>query len=160
MSEARHAVVIGGSIGGLCAARVLAERFDRVTVVDRDAFPDGAEYRKGVPQSRHPHALLDGGRRELERLFPGFERALLSAGAHELNPGMDFAMLQPDGWVRSRRGGERGAIRAALVVDASGRSTRVPGWLESMGLPPDRRCRRAPRFVTPSADEGSRGGCG
>ena len=37
----QRAVVIGGSIAGLCAARVLADYFDRVTVLDRDAYPAG-----------------------------------------------------------------------------------------------------------------------
>ncbi len=32
-----HAVVIGASIGGLCAARVLSEFFDRVTVNAEEA---------------------------------------------------------------------------------------------------------------------------
>ncbi len=54
MSRETRAVVIGGSIAGLCAGRVLAERFDRVTVLDRDQFPAGAQHRKGVPQSRTP----------------------------------------------------------------------------------------------------------
>ena len=38
-SESSHAVVIGGSIAGLLAARVLADHFDKVTIVERDAFP-------------------------------------------------------------------------------------------------------------------------
>ena len=44
------AVVIGASMAGLLAARVLADRFDQVTVLDRDDLPDGADSRKGVPQ--------------------------------------------------------------------------------------------------------------
>lgn len=31
-----HALVIGGSMAGLLAARVLANHFDRVTIVERD----------------------------------------------------------------------------------------------------------------------------
>ena len=192
MSAASSAVVIGGSIAGLCAGRVLAERFERVTVVDRDRFPKGADHRKGVPQSRHPHAMLDAGRRELDRLFPGFERLCLERGALELNPGLDMAMLGRNGWnprrhrpftllfasrvlfesvlrdlaaaipnlevfegteatrlLVEREGGLRATgvtlrdpdgeerrVPADLVVDASGRSTRAPGWLEALGLPP------------------------
>ena len=30
----RNAIVIGGSMAGLCAARVLSEFYDRVTVID------------------------------------------------------------------------------------------------------------------------------
>ena len=48
-----HAIVIGGSMAGLLAARVLAAHFDRVTILERDSFPEGPEFRKGVPQARH-----------------------------------------------------------------------------------------------------------
>ena len=54
----RHALVIGGSMGGLLAARVLTERFEQVTVLDRDAFPELPEHRSGVPQS--PVSKLPG----------------------------------------------------------------------------------------------------
>src|SRR5262245_21211966 len=57
-----HALVVGGSIAGLLAARVLADHFARVTVVERDRFPDGPAFRAGVPQSRHVHGLLGRGR--------------------------------------------------------------------------------------------------
>ena len=67
-----HAVVIGGSLAGLSAGRVLSNYFDRVTVIDRDAYPEGAVERPGVPQSRHVHALLARGRQELDTMFPGF----------------------------------------------------------------------------------------
>ena len=53
-----HALVIGGSMAGLFAARVLSERFGRVTIVERDSFPEGPQFRKGVPQSRHLHAFM------------------------------------------------------------------------------------------------------
>ena len=47
-----RAVVIGGSMGGLVAARVLADAYERVTVLDRDALPAAPAARKGVPQGR------------------------------------------------------------------------------------------------------------
>src|SRR6059036_867709 len=101
----QRAVVIGGSIAGLCAARALADYFDRVTVLDRDAYPAGPAERAGVPQGRHVHALLARGRCELERLFPGFERRMLAAGAHEIDFGRDFATLRGEGWaVREESG--------------------------------------------------------
>ena len=53
-----HAIVIGGSFSGLFAGRVLSEFFDRVTVLDRDSFPEGVQDRAGVPQARHVHGLL------------------------------------------------------------------------------------------------------
>jgi 2-polyprenyl-6-methoxyphenol hydroxylase-like FAD-dependent oxidoreductase len=67
-------------------------------VLDRDVYPDEAQHRKGVPQSRHPHVLLDGGRHQLEELFPGFVANMLAGGALELDPGLDMAVLRADGW--------------------------------------------------------------
>lgn len=79
--QGRHAVVIGASISGLLAARVLSAHFDRVTLFDRDALPSGTENRKGVPQGRHGHGLLASGFQGLKRLFPTLEQELLDAGA-------------------------------------------------------------------------------
>jgi 2-polyprenyl-6-methoxyphenol hydroxylase-like FAD-dependent oxidoreductase len=89
-------------MAGLCAARVLSEFYDKVTVLDRDAYPEGAHERPGVPQSRHVHALLMRGRLELDRLFPGFEKMMTERGAIEINFGQDFAALRPDGWSERR----------------------------------------------------------
>ncbi len=97
-----HAIVIGGSMAGLCTARVLSDFYDRVTVLDRDSFPEGALERPGVPQSRHVHALLARGRYELDALFPGFERTMLERGAHLINFSMDFAALRGEGWAPRR----------------------------------------------------------
>ena len=191
MPSGSRAIVIGGSMAGLCAARVLSEHFEQVTVLDSDHFPQDAQHRKGVPQSRHPHAMLDAGRRELERFFPGFEKLCRERGALELNPGRDMATLRQAGW--STRGespftllfasrvliervirelaaklpnvtlldgievmslrtvdepelrvtgvtarsdeGQSTQFDADLVVDASGRATRVPPKLEKLGLP-------------------------
>jgi 2-polyprenyl-6-methoxyphenol hydroxylase-like FAD-dependent oxidoreductase len=66
----RHALVIGGSITGLLAARVLSDHFEQVTVVERDRFPDEPQWRPGVPQSHHAHVLLTKGQQILEELFP------------------------------------------------------------------------------------------
>ncbi len=77
----RHAVVVGGSVGGLLAARVLSAHFGRVTVVERDPTPEAAEPRKGVPQGKHVHALFGGGVAVLERLYPGVCEELVSAGS-------------------------------------------------------------------------------
>lgn len=76
-----HALVIGGSMGGLLAARVLAERFERVTVLDRDTFPDVPEHRSGVPQSRHAHGILVRGQQIIAEFFPGIMQDLHEAGA-------------------------------------------------------------------------------
>ncbi|WP_067465215.1 FAD-dependent oxidoreductase [Nocardia amamiensis] len=80
MNETRQAVVIGAGVAGLLTARVLAEHFAQVTVVERDGF-DIHGMRKGVPQARHLHGLLDRGRTILEELFPGFTADMVARGA-------------------------------------------------------------------------------
>jgi len=77
----KHAVVIGGSMAGLMATRALSGHFERVTLIERDQFPTQAENRRGVPQGRHSHGLLAGGRQEIERFFPGITEELVAAGA-------------------------------------------------------------------------------
>jgi 2-polyprenyl-6-methoxyphenol hydroxylase-like FAD-dependent oxidoreductase len=76
-----HAIVIGASMGGLLAARAVAEHYDRVTVIERDELPEAPEPRKGVPQGRHTHALLARGREGLEQLFSGLTEELVAEGA-------------------------------------------------------------------------------
>ena len=93
-----HALVIGGSMAGLLAARVLSKRFERVTIVERDSFPKGPQFRKGVPQSRHLHALMIRGRMISERLFPGLSEELEEAGAVLLDSASDFEWLTPAGF--------------------------------------------------------------
>jgi 2-polyprenyl-6-methoxyphenol hydroxylase-like FAD-dependent oxidoreductase len=56
-----HAVVIGGSMAGLLAARVLVDHFERVTIVERDAYPSQPTSRQGLPQASHVHVLLTQG---------------------------------------------------------------------------------------------------
>lgn len=80
MAGTDRAVVIGASMAGLLAARVLSEFFGQVTVLDRDALPAAAVSRRGVPQSRHTHGLLALGREILEGLFPGLTADLVGRG--------------------------------------------------------------------------------
>ena len=76
-----HAVVVGASMGGLLAARVLSDAYDRVTVLERDVLPDTGQHRKGVAQGRHGHGLHPRGLQVLEDLFPGFSRDIVAHGA-------------------------------------------------------------------------------
>jgi 2-polyprenyl-6-methoxyphenol hydroxylase-like FAD-dependent oxidoreductase len=76
-----HAVVIGGGIGGLLAARVLSESFERVTIVERDVLHPDMGDRRGVPQGRHVHGLQARGAEIVEELFPGLTAEAESAGA-------------------------------------------------------------------------------
>ncbi|MFJ4471769.1 FAD-dependent oxidoreductase [Streptomyces sp. NPDC089424] len=91
---------MGGSIAGLLAAHVLAGHADRVTVVERDRFPDGTKERPGVPQGRHPHVLLEGGQVALESLLPGFLAELRAAGAPRVGMPSDLVLWQDGRWFR------------------------------------------------------------
>lgn len=92
-----HAVVLGGGYAGLVAARVLADRFRSVTVLEQDPVVVHAAHRKGTPQSRHPHALLARGAQVLEQFFPGLRDELTERGAPVSDFGR-FPMLYPTGW--------------------------------------------------------------
>jgi 2-polyprenyl-6-methoxyphenol hydroxylase-like FAD-dependent oxidoreductase len=183
--ERQHAIVIGGSIAGLLAARVLSDYYGQVTLIERDAFPASPTQRRGVPQGRHTHGLLASGRDVLERLFPGISAALVQAGAVTGDTLRDarwffegaclvrsaaglegLLMTRPmlEGAVRERVlaipnivrldnstvdglafnersdrvtgvccGGQ--TLSANLVIDATGRGSRSPQWLERMGYP-------------------------
>jgi 2-polyprenyl-6-methoxyphenol hydroxylase-like FAD-dependent oxidoreductase len=91
----RQAVVVGAGIAGLTAARVLADHFDRVIVLERDRLPTGIACRKGTPQARHLHLLLMGGQRALCELFPDFARDLAQAGAVLIRNGLDLRWEYP-----------------------------------------------------------------
>jgi 2-polyprenyl-6-methoxyphenol hydroxylase-like FAD-dependent oxidoreductase len=190
-----HALVVGGSIAGLFVARVLAEYFERVTLIERDSFTESPEFRKGVPQSRHLHVFMPRGRGIAERLFPRLEEALVSSGAELMDMGEGGAWLTPAGLaprfycgvslitctrnliehhirqrvaalenvrflertdvtrllpgpgesvagveIRLRDGQNSRApeepLLADLVVDASGRNSRTPRWLQELGYAP------------------------
>jgi len=82
MSNARsHAVVLGGSIAGLLAARVLADSYDKVTIIERDRLLSSVAHRRGVPHGHHVHGLLPQGAIVLEELLPGITEQLLEQGA-------------------------------------------------------------------------------
>ncbi len=91
----QQAVVVGAGMGGLTAARALADHFERVLVLERDVLPGDPEDRAGIPQGRHVHALLGGGQRALGDLFPGFEDDLARAGAVPLRVGLDIRTERP-----------------------------------------------------------------
>jgi 2-polyprenyl-6-methoxyphenol hydroxylase-like FAD-dependent oxidoreductase len=107
VSLGKQAIVIGAGMSGLAAAAALADRFDRVIVLERDVLPNVASVRPGTPQSAHPHILLFGGMQALCEVFPGFDRDLANAGAVRFGgtslceefPGFDPHFPQRDfGW--------------------------------------------------------------
>jgi 2-polyprenyl-6-methoxyphenol hydroxylase-like FAD-dependent oxidoreductase len=182
-----HAVVIGASIAGLCAARVLSDFYDRVTLFDRDTLPDTPANRSAVPQGRHVHILMARGAEEFGALFPGLLDEMVAAGVPILRDeprsihfgaaghvlGMPaelaetFTTYVPSRphleWQIRRRTAtlpnvaiEQAAVTAPrydgydqkvtglvlddgtfvaadLVVDASGRGSRLPVWLSEWG---------------------------
>jgi 2-polyprenyl-6-methoxyphenol hydroxylase-like FAD-dependent oxidoreductase len=183
-----RAIVIGASIAGLLAARVLADYYDQILVVERDVFPEHPQPRAGAPQSYHIHRLLPRGDMILEQLFPGYVDDLLAYGAYSLE-GKRSTMLTEHGpvmldlplmkvscsrplleWVirqrvqaiprvqlltnqevigvctnadqtrvtgiSTRQRGhldEQTTLQADLVIDASGRTSKLTQWLEALG---------------------------
>lgn len=97
--SSKSAVVLGGSMAGLLAARVLADHFESVTIVERDSFPQQPAGRDGVPQARHIHILLLRGKQILEQLFPGIMHELTTAGVPTLNWTADALTLSKAGWL-------------------------------------------------------------
>lgn len=176
-----HAIVMGGSIAGLCAAAALAKNFDRVTVLERDPEP-GAVARRGVPQGNHVHVLMRRGQQIMEELLPRTFEALRADGARSVDMGSGIRWFQHGGWkagdtigidtwmqtrpllehhvresvrrlanvelrfeaamdepvheggrVRAVRMRDGELIEADLVVDATGRGSHSPSWLEQWG---------------------------
>jgi 2-polyprenyl-6-methoxyphenol hydroxylase-like FAD-dependent oxidoreductase len=189
-----HAVVLGASMAGLLAARVLTDAYAQVTIIDRDQLPHTSNNRRGVPHGRHAHALLARGQQALEELFPGLTAELVAhgvpagdvlgngrwfLGGHRLRQArtglVALCASRPflEGHVRSsvralpnltildrcqviglattadghcvtgvralrRADGNAGAeevLGADLVIDATGRGSRIPTWLEALGYP-------------------------
>ncbi len=78
--RAERAVVLGASMAGLLAARVLADFYEAVIVIERDTLPDHPETRRGVPQANHVHVLSARAAQVLEELLPGLLNDLVRAG--------------------------------------------------------------------------------
>ncbi len=187
----KNAFVIGASMAGLLTARVLAEHFELVTLLERDTFPEPGENRKGVPQGKHTHILLERGRQIMESYLPGLTDELTYLGAanitdasqkvrwhhsggyhqpgHSGITGVGVSRPTLEAAVRARvlalpnvqarencnvlglvtktdksrvtgvrlidrqAGGAEETAAADLVVDASGRGSRSPVWLEKLG---------------------------
>ena len=202
-----RAVVLGGSMAGLLAARVLADAYNRVTVVDRDDLSDSVAPRRGVPQGRHIHGLIARGGQILDELLPGFTESLTARGVptmdqlrdarlyfsgHRLRqadsgvvvlsasrpcleahvrarvrslPGVTFADRRDIlGLVTTQDrarvigahvipradGGTEEIVHADLVVDATGRGSRLPLWLEDVGYgrPAEEKVRTGVGYAT------------
>ena len=106
----REALVIGASMGGLLAARVLSAHFERVTVFERDEVADRPESRKGQPQTRHLHTLLAQGLHVFQRFFPTLRDDLVAGGAIEGDMGADIRWHAFGGYRRQFESGMIGIM--------------------------------------------------
>ncbi|KAB1139463.1 hypothetical protein F7R91_39965 [Streptomyces luteolifulvus] len=113
------AVVIGASMAGLCAARVLSERCRDVVLIDRDPLADGADWRAHVPQGRQPHLLLYAGARLLEEWFPGIGGELYAGGATEFDVCRDFFWYQSGGSLVRPVSRMRGPVMSRPFLEAT-----------------------------------------
>ena len=94
-----HAVVVGASIAGLLAGRVLSEFFDRVTLLDKEPLDGEAAPRKAVPQGNHIHAILTPAYQVLKRFLPEVIDDLISGGAHIFDAGRDLNFFILGNWL-------------------------------------------------------------
>jgi 2-polyprenyl-6-methoxyphenol hydroxylase-like FAD-dependent oxidoreductase len=108
----RHAVVLGASWAGLVHAVPLAERFDKVALVDRDVLPHGPRSRRGVPQDQHIHLLVPGGLARLEELLPGATGDMSTAGAH---------VIAAEDWRFHMGGGQLNLVEAGVHITGATR---------------------------------------
>lgn len=123
-----RAIVIGAGVAGLLSARVLADYFREVVVIERDFRTAQPAFRRGAPQGQHAHLLLDTGMRIIERYFPGIRAALIHAGATNLNAGLDIRHRQ-DGIRRPEYLSEFSALsisRPVLEWHLAGRLRQLP----------------------------------
>ena len=123
-----HAIVVGASLAGLCTAAVLAERFERVTIVERDGLPPDGRHRGGVPQGRHAHVLLPAGVRGLAELFPEIADDLRSHDA-DIIPATQFRFFIAGGRLRLEDPALQivGATRPLLEAVVRARVRALPG---------------------------------
>jgi 2-polyprenyl-6-methoxyphenol hydroxylase-like FAD-dependent oxidoreductase len=113
-----HAIVIGAGMGGLVAARVLADHYQCVTILERDVLPLEAAPRKGVPHGRHAHGLLARGREALEDLFPGLTDGLVEAGAVPIDTLADSRWFSHGVYLANATSGLRSILLSRPLLEA------------------------------------------
>jgi 2-polyprenyl-6-methoxyphenol hydroxylase-like FAD-dependent oxidoreductase len=142
-----NAVVLGGSIGGILAARVLSDAFRTVTLIERDHLPSDHRVRRGVPQGDQPHAILARGLEILDDLFPGLWTDLIASGAVPLDLQRDVIWVNDGKAIPCEESDLRGlgVSRPLLEGYLRARVTALPnvtlrGRTEALGLlaSPDR----------------------
>ena len=83
----KRALVLGGSIAGMVAARVLADHADEVWIAEPDLLEDAPAARRGTPHSNQAHTLLGKGRTVIEQLMPGIIRQMVREGGQLVGSG-------------------------------------------------------------------------
>jgi 2-polyprenyl-6-methoxyphenol hydroxylase-like FAD-dependent oxidoreductase len=112
-----RAVVIGGSIAGLFAARALSDFAERVFIVDRDVPPDAPLPRKGVPQGKHVHGVLAGGLDALRLFFPGILEDLVGDGARVADTAENVLWFNNGAWRLRCKCGVTGCIQTRPLLE-------------------------------------------
>jgi len=194
-------------MAGLLAARVLADHFEKIFLLEKDRFPLPGKNRKSVPQGKHIHVLLERGRRIMEKYLPGLTDELIHLGVPEAIDASKYIAWYHSGFhkpgesniqglgaarptleasVRRRvlslqnvqaienckvlglettdndnrvsgvrfknsmHGNQEQTMAADLVVDACGRGSHSPRWLEKMGYhrPEEERVKIGIQYVT------------
>lgn len=97
-SRKRTAIVIGGSIAGMLAARVLSDSFEKVMIIEKDGEQLKGSPRKGVPQAAQGHVLLKSGEKILEDLFPGLRAEMIKGGSVPADFANDIAWHHHGSW--------------------------------------------------------------
>jgi 2-polyprenyl-6-methoxyphenol hydroxylase-like FAD-dependent oxidoreductase len=123
-----HAIVIGGSIAGLFATRVLSDYFDTVTLIERDHITEEMGEHLGVPQSRHTHVLLAKGLEIASQLFPNLVESLKAKGATELNFSADVRWHHYGGYKVQSQGSVTVLSQSRCLLEAQIRQqvTQLP----------------------------------
>lgn len=129
-----RAVVLGGSLAGLLAAKVLAAHFAEVVVVDRDPLDvDLQAPRRGVPQGKHTHGLLVSGLQAIDAVVPGFASGVLARGGQHGDVGDRTRWHLGGGSLVRFESGLVGLLASRTLIESEVRRlvARTPGitWL-------------------------------
>ena len=113
----KQAVVLGGSIAGLSAARALSPYFERVIVIERDEQPTETGPRKAVPQGHHAHALLKAGENVMDALFPGVMKDVVRAGGQRIDFSKDVRWFHGGHWKMRYESGFEIAVQSRPLLE-------------------------------------------
>jgi 2-polyprenyl-6-methoxyphenol hydroxylase-like FAD-dependent oxidoreductase len=111
------AIVIGGGIAGLLAARILSDHFSKTIILEKDRYPKEKGPRNGTPQANHIHVFLAKGMQTILDLFPGIEEKLLSQGGHKIDVISKAKFKFPTGWARNFNSGMNTVVCSRQLLE-------------------------------------------